>query len=133
MSANVAYLQDSQALDQLQGLFDAQSRAYAANPMPPAAQRQQWLKALRDMLSNERQALIDAISSDFSHRSADETLFAKGDSWIFGANIPGKTNTVMFYMAGLGEYRNELNSVVGDGYRGFTREVSRARSAVKTE
>jgi len=77
MSANVAYLQDSQALDQLQGLFDAQSRAYAANPMPPAAQRQQWLKALRDMLSNERQALIDAISSDFSHRSADETLFAE--------------------------------------------------------
>ena len=39
MSANVAYLQDSQALDQLQDLFDAQRRAYAANPMPPAAQR----------------------------------------------------------------------------------------------
>ena len=33
MSANVAYLQDSQVLDQLQGLFDAQHRAYAANPM----------------------------------------------------------------------------------------------------
>lgn len=76
MSANVAYPQDSQTLDQLQGLFDAQRRAYAANPMPPAAQRQQWLKALREVLSDERQALIDAISQDFSHRSADETLFA---------------------------------------------------------
>lgn len=74
MSANVAYLQDSQALDQLQDLFDAQRRAYAANPMPPAGQRQQWLKALRDLLSDERQALINAISQDFSHRSADETL-----------------------------------------------------------
>lgn len=37
MSANIAYLQDSQALDHLQDLFDAQRRAYAANPMPPAA------------------------------------------------------------------------------------------------
>ena len=77
MSANVAYLQDSQVLDQLQGLFDAQRAAYAANPMPPAAQRQQWLKALRELLSAERQALIDAISQDFSHRSADETLLAE--------------------------------------------------------
>ena len=34
MSANVAYLQDSQALDHLQAQFDAQRRAYAANPMP---------------------------------------------------------------------------------------------------
>ena len=41
MSANVAYLQDTQVLDQLQALFDTQRRAYAANPMPPAAQRQQ--------------------------------------------------------------------------------------------
>ncbi|POM12713.1 coniferyl-aldehyde dehydrogenase [Pseudomonas sp. WP001] len=77
MSANVAYLQESQALDHLQDLFEAQRRAYAANPMPPAAQRRQWLKALRDVLSNERQALINAISQDFSHRSADETLFAE--------------------------------------------------------
>jgi coniferyl-aldehyde dehydrogenase len=45
--------------------------------MPPAAQRQQWLKTLRDLLSSERQALIDAISADFSHRSADETLLAE--------------------------------------------------------
>ncbi len=72
MPANVAYLQDAQALDQLQGLFDAQRFAYAANPMPPAEQRQQWLKALRDLLSDEREALIKAISQDFSHRSADE-------------------------------------------------------------
>lgn len=90
MSANVAYLQDSQALDQLQGLFDAQQRAYAANPMPPAAQRQQWLKALRDMLSDERQALINAISQDFSHRSADETLFAELMPSLHGIHYASK-------------------------------------------
>ena len=78
MPADIAYLKNlQQPLDELQALFDAQRAAYAANPMPPAAQRQQWLKALKDLLSNERQALIDAISQDFSHRSADETLLAE--------------------------------------------------------
>ncbi len=90
MSANVAYLQDSQALDQLLDLFDAQRLAYAANPMPPAAQRQQWLKALRDLLSDERQVLIDAISSDFSHRSADETLFAELMPSLHGIHYASK-------------------------------------------
>jgi len=90
MSANVAYPQDSQTLDQLQGLFDAQRRAYAANPMPPAAQRQQWLKALREVLSDERQALIDAISQDFSHRSADETLFAELMPSLHGIHYASK-------------------------------------------
>ncbi|MBK5537752.1 coniferyl aldehyde dehydrogenase [Pseudomonas sp. TH05] len=78
MSAEIAYLQESHSqLDELQQLFCAQRQAYAANPMPPAAQRQQWLKSLLDLLSNERQALIEAISQDFSHRSADETLLAE--------------------------------------------------------
>ncbi|AUZ48657.1 coniferyl-aldehyde dehydrogenase [Pseudomonas orientalis] len=90
MSANVAYLQESQALDHLQGLFEAQRRAYAANPMPPAAQRQQWLKALRDLLSDERQALINAISQDFSHRSADETLFAELMPSLHGIHYTSK-------------------------------------------
>ena len=78
MTADIAYLQTlQQPLAELERLFKAQRAAYAANPMPPAAQRQQWLKALSDLLSNERQALIKAISSDFSHRSADETLLAE--------------------------------------------------------
>jgi len=90
MSANVAYLQESQALDSLQRLFDTQRRAYAANPMPSAAQRQQWLKALRDLLSDERQALINAISQDFSHRSADETLFAELMPSLHGIHYASK-------------------------------------------
>jgi cation diffusion facilitator CzcD-associated flavoprotein CzcO len=50
---------------------------------------------------------------------ADMTLFPKAESWIFGANIPGKTNTVMFYMAGLAAYRQQLADVAGAGYAGF--------------
>ncbi len=61
----------------LERIFDIQRRAFAANPMPIAGERLQWLNSLRQLLSDERQALIDAISNDFSHRSADETLLAE--------------------------------------------------------
>jgi coniferyl-aldehyde dehydrogenase len=78
MTADIAYLQTlQQPFETLDRQFQAQRVAYTANPMPPAAQRQQWLSALRDLLSAERQALIEAISADFSHRSADETLLAE--------------------------------------------------------
>jgi coniferyl-aldehyde dehydrogenase len=63
--------------DDLERLFDRQRRAFAANPMPAAEQRRQWLDALRQLLSEERQTLIEAISADFGHRSADETLLAE--------------------------------------------------------
>jgi cyclohexanone monooxygenase len=50
---------------------------------------------------------------------ANYTLFPKAQSWIFGANIPGKTNTVMFYMAGLAAYRQKLAEIAAAGYSGF--------------
>jgi cation diffusion facilitator CzcD-associated flavoprotein CzcO len=50
---------------------------------------------------------------------ADATLFPQADSWIFGANIPGKKNAVMFYMAGIGAYRQQLADVAAKDYEGF--------------
>ncbi|MEM6107511.1 NAD(P)/FAD-dependent oxidoreductase [Mycobacterium sp. 050272] len=50
---------------------------------------------------------------------AAATLFPKAQSWIFGANIPGKPNTVYFYLAGLGAYRNVLSECKDAGYKGF--------------
>jgi cation diffusion facilitator CzcD-associated flavoprotein CzcO len=50
---------------------------------------------------------------------ADMTLFPQADSWIFGANIPGKKNAVMFYMAGIGAYRQQLADVAEKDYEGF--------------
>jgi hypothetical protein len=50
---------------------------------------------------------------------ADSTLFPKAEWWIFGANIPGRKRTVMFYMAGLSAYRAKLAEVAGAGYEGF--------------
>jgi len=49
----------------------------------------------------------------------ENSLFKRSASWIFGANIPGKTQTVMFYFGGLAKYRKILADVVDAGYSGF--------------
>ncbi|QXI43588.1 coniferyl aldehyde dehydrogenase [Pseudomonas wayambapalatensis] len=61
----------------LEQLFAEQRQAFAGNPMPPAAQRIQWLKSLREALVANQQALIKAVDADFGGRSADETLLAE--------------------------------------------------------
>jgi cyclohexanone monooxygenase len=50
---------------------------------------------------------------------AHMTLFPKAESWIFGANIPGKKNAVMFFMGGLSNYRAALGDIQSNNYRGF--------------
>ncbi|WP_207841194.1 flavin-containing monooxygenase [Williamsia soli] len=50
---------------------------------------------------------------------ADQTLFPKAASWIFGANIPGKKRTVMFYLGGLKEFRSIVDAEASSGYPGF--------------
>ena len=47
------------------------------------------------------------------------TLFQVTDSWINGANIPGKPRTSMWYMGGMSNYMAEMNKIRDDNYRGF--------------
>ncbi|OQD72773.1 hypothetical protein PENDEC_c019G06718 [Penicillium decumbens] len=47
------------------------------------------------------------------------SLFRKTDSWIFGANVAGKTPSVLFYFGGLKNYRDVLEEVVRSGNKGF--------------
>lgn len=54
---------------------------------------------------------------------ADQTLFPKAASWIFGANIPGKKRTVMFYLGGIAAYREILQNEAAEGYPGFLARV----------
>lgn len=70
----------------------------------------------------EPQSEVDWIAT--CQEIADMTLFPKAESWIFGANIPGKKNTIYFYMGGLGAFRDLLREISNDGYRGFVLEKS---------
>ncbi|MBD9514593.1 coniferyl aldehyde dehydrogenase [Pseudomonas sp. PDM22] len=91
MVADIAYLQQTQQqISQLEALLERQRQAYRANPMPDAGQRIQWLKSLANLLVTEQKAIIDAISSDFSNRSADETLLAEVMPSLHGVHYATK-------------------------------------------
>lgn len=57
--------------------------------------------------------------TDVCGEIADATLFPKAASWIFGANIPGKKRTVMFYLGGIKQYREITGTEAESGYPGF--------------
>lgn len=50
---------------------------------------------------------------------AADTLYPKANSWYLGANIAGKPRVFMPYVAGCGQYREECEQVVSNGYEGF--------------
>ncbi|ODU07596.1 MAG: cyclohexanone monooxygenase [Pseudonocardia sp. SCN 72-86] len=63
----------------------------------------------------ETEAAWVATCDEIGH----STLFPKVDSWINGANVPGKPVTIMFYMAGLGSYAEQLRAARDEEYPGF--------------
>ncbi|TKA70777.1 hypothetical protein B0A55_05465 [Friedmanniomyces simplex] len=68
----------------------------------------------------EATAKSEALWTDECDRVSRESLFRKTDSWIFGANVPGKRHAVMFYFGGLAEYRTKLRKVAKNGWDGFS-------------
>lgn len=48
-----------------------------------------------------------------------DSLFRKSPSWIFGANVPGKKYSSLFFFGGLKDYRERLKKIVDGGYIGF--------------
>ncbi len=91
--------------------------------LPPSIETQvDWISDTIKMAENNdvktiepKQSAQDEWISTWRAIS-DMTLFPKAESWIFGANIPGKANAVMFYLGGLGEYTKVLNSVKESNY-----------------
>jgi cyclohexanone monooxygenase len=94
--------------------------------LPPSIETQvEWVSDLirevnaKNLKTVEPAAEAEAGWTKTCQDIANMTLFPKAESWIFGANIPGKSNTVYFYMAGLGAYRQQLAEVKSLGYKGF--------------
>jgi cation diffusion facilitator CzcD-associated flavoprotein CzcO len=93
--------------------------------LPPSIEAQvEWNAKLIEQ-SRARGAAVEASAqaeeewTQGCHAIADQTLFPKVDSWIFGANIPGKTQTVVFYLGGLANYRAQLAEVESNDFRGY--------------
>src|SRR4029077_6499262 len=61
----------------LQAAYEAQRRAYAADPVPTYAQRVADLRTLRRFIVENREALLEAVNRDYGNRSRHETLFGE--------------------------------------------------------
>ncbi|WP_068827534.1 coniferyl aldehyde dehydrogenase [Pseudomonas sp. BMS12] len=91
MVADVAYLQQNQQqIDALEPLLAAQRAAFRANPMPSAEQRLAWLKTLRELIHQEKDALIAALHADFSNRAESETMLAEIMASLNGIHYASK-------------------------------------------
>ncbi|MFO1217160.1 MAG: coniferyl aldehyde dehydrogenase [Burkholderiaceae bacterium] len=70
-------LADSPIKAQLDAALAAQRAAYQAQPVPSRAQRVADLRTLQRFVRENKDALVDAISADYGHRSRHETLLAE--------------------------------------------------------
>lgn len=62
---------------QLQACLAKQRQAYHADPVPTLAQRRSDLKTLQRFIRENKDALCEAVSTDYGHRSKHETLLAE--------------------------------------------------------
>ncbi|PWJ24863.1 cation diffusion facilitator CzcD-associated flavoprotein CzcO [Branchiibius hedensis] len=99
--------------------------------LPPSIETQvEWIAGAIGYLAPKSGAWLEVRPetesewTDICADIADQTLFPKAASWIFGANIPGKKRTVMFYLGGIAAYREILDSEAAEGYPGFVSHVS---------
>lgn len=54
--------------------------------------------------------------SEVCREAAQGSVFGRVDSWIFGANIPGKKPSVLFYLGGLADMKGLLQEEADAGY-----------------
>ena len=94
--------------------------------LPPCIETQaRWIADAARFIKSKDVASFDARASaqaewtDVCNELAEHSLFAKTESWIFGANIPGKPHRVMFYMGGLEPYADLLEEEASADYPHF--------------
>ncbi|GAB3940931.1 flavin-containing monooxygenase [Corynebacterium tapiri] len=95
--------------------------------LPPSIETQvEWISELIKYADDNgikaiepKQSTVDEWTETCTE-IAEATVFTKVDSWIFGANVPGKKPSVLFYLGGLGNYRSVLNDEATAGYPGFS-------------
>jgi cation diffusion facilitator CzcD-associated flavoprotein CzcO len=98
--------------------------------LPPSIEAQvEWIaEAVRHVSATETGRIdvkpdVETDWTDTCVEVAAATVFGQVDSWIFGANIPGKKRSVLFYLGGLREYRKILDAEAAAGYPSFITRV----------
>jgi cyclohexanone monooxygenase len=73
----------------------------------------------RDYRSIDTDSAVEHQWVERCRAGAELTLFPQVDSWINGANVPGKPKASMFFMEGMAAYMLELDRIVGADYAPF--------------
>jgi cation diffusion facilitator CzcD-associated flavoprotein CzcO len=76
---------------------------------------------LRDGGHRSIEATPDAENdwADQVNKIASTQMIAHADSWMNGANIPGKTKAFVFYFGHFGRYRQQIKDIAEAGFTGF--------------
>jgi cation diffusion facilitator CzcD-associated flavoprotein CzcO len=96
-----------------------------SNMMISIEQHVDWIADCLVYLRDNGKASIEATKEaedfwvDHNNEAGNATLYPLANSWYMGSNVPGKPRVLMPYIGGVGTYRQECDSIVADGYRGF--------------
>jgi len=77
-------------INELNIYLQLQRDAYHADPVPDLEQRKKDLLALKAMLAENREAIVDAINNDYGNRSRQETMLAEIIMALDGFNFAAK-------------------------------------------
>jgi cation diffusion facilitator CzcD-associated flavoprotein CzcO len=92
---------------------------------------------IADCIRHMREHGLDVIEPDAHaeagwmerlNKEADKTLVPLADSWLTGANIPGKKRQVLVFIGHFGRYRKLVDGIAAQGYTGFTFEAGSGAS-----
>lgn len=100
---------------------------YAAfsNGAPLISTQVEWVGdfvgAMRDRGLSSAEATPEAEQQwiDTCNSLVEGSIILDVDSWIVGANVPGRPRRVLYFLSGLGAYRERLTQVAAADYAGF--------------
>jgi cyclohexanone monooxygenase len=112
----------------------------AFSNLPPSIETQvEWIAGLIQTADRSGSGIVEATLAaeqgwtGMCREIAGYTLFPQVKSWIFGENVPGRKNRVLFYFGGLGSYREKLKEIAAANYEGFLIDGLQAEDCVEQE
>ncbi|WP_281848289.1 NAD(P)/FAD-dependent oxidoreductase [Dyella sp. GSA-30] len=112
----------------------------AFSNLPPSIETQvEWIAELIGHAEREGIATVETTVeaeagwTETCKQIAAYTLFPQVKSWIFGANLPGRPNRVLFYFGGLAGYRETLDNIRVNGFAGYQLPTKASKHVAEEE
>ena len=102
------------------------SPSVLSNVIVSIEQHVEWVTDCMVTLQSQGRATIEPTQqteAEWTEHVASlgsQTLFANGESWYMGSNVPGKPRVLLPYVGGVPAYREHCAQVAARGYEGFT-------------